>query len=178
MQEEWRDIPNYEGLYQASSKGRIRSVEGKVTYSVRHGVRHWNSRILKQKQTKDKCCRVTLWRDKKPKDWLVHRLVAMAFLGVPSEALTVNHIDGNRENNNVENLEWLSLADNIRHGFANGLYPTKKVVLNRDGDMFEFSSYLEASRFLGRNDGYVSNAIKNNRAIKDSVGLVYEIISV
>ena len=178
MQEVWKDIPGYEGLYQASSMGRIRSVEGKVTHSTMHGVRHWHSRILKQKQTKDKCFRVTLWKDKTPKGWLVHRLVAMAFLGLPpEEKYTVNHKDGNRENNCVDNLEWLSLADNIRHGFDNGLYPKKEIVLQKDGERFRFSSYAEASRFLGRNQGYVSNSIKRNGTIKDKDGLRYEVIS-
>ena len=178
MQEVWKDIPDYEGLYQASSMGRIRSVEGKVTHSTRHGVRHWHSRILKQKySTKDKSFRVMLWKDKTPKTWLVHRLVAMAFLGVPEESLTVNHKDGNRGNNCIDNLEWLSLSDNIRHGFNTGLYPLKNIALSKDGERFDFPSYASASKFLGRNKGYVSGCIKAGRTIKDKDGLRYEVIS-
>ena len=125
----WKDIPNYEGIYQASTFGNIRTVDNKVTYSAKHGERHWKSRILKGRGNNVITGkRVNLWKDKKGKDWLVARLIAMTFLGEPKERMTVKHIDGNRMNNKIENLEWLSLADNIRHGFNTGLYKTQKPI--------------------------------------------------
>ena len=112
--EVWKHIPNYEGLYQASNFGRIRSVEGKTTESVWHGTRVWKGRILKNKTKIPQECgfRVTLWKDKKSLDLLVARLVCMTFYGVPKNMnnkdvklrMTVNHKDGNRFNNNIENL--------------------------------------------------------------------------
>ena len=102
MQEIWKDIPDYEGIYQASTLGNIRTVEGKTTFSVRHGERHWKSRILKGRGDNYKTGRrVSLWKDKKCKDWLVARLVAITFLGKPETNLTVNHKDGNRLNNKI-----------------------------------------------------------------------------
>ena len=69
--------------------------------------------------------RVDLWKDGKPKTFLVARLVATTFLeDLIDTDMTVNHKDGNRLNNNIENLEWLSRADNIRYGFQNGQYYT------------------------------------------------------
>lgn len=59
--------------------------------------------------------RVSLRKDGKSKEFLVHRLVALAFIENPKNLATVNHIDGNKLNNSVENLEWLSLSDNIKH---------------------------------------------------------------
>lgn len=170
MEEIWKDIPNYEGIYQASTFGNIRTVEGKTTYSVRHGERHWKSRILKGRGDNHITGkRVSLWKDKKCKDWLVARLVAITFLGEPKEKLTVNHIDGNRLNNRIENLEWLTLGDNIRHGFNTGLYPQKQVTLFKNGKKFKtFRSMAECSRFLGKNTAYVSNVLKRKGKILES----------
>lgn len=127
MEEEWKDIPGYEGLYQASTLGQIRTCEGKVTRSARFPRRVWKQRIMKQK-----CCankhgrsdyRVELWKDGQHHTFLVSRLVASTWCDGYKEGFTVNHINGNPLDNRAENLEWLSHGDNIRHGFANGLYP-------------------------------------------------------
>lgn len=166
----WKDIPNYEGIYQASSEGEIRSVEGKTTYSKLRGERRWKSRILKGRGNNLVTGkRVNLWKDGKCKEWLVARLVAITFLGNPPEGYTVNHKDGNRLNNCIENLEWLSRADNIRHGFNTGLYKNiqNAITLCDDKNTYNFNSHSEASRFLGRSNGYVNNALKHKRQIKD-----------
>ncbi len=167
----WKDIPGYEGIYQASTFGNIRTVEGKTTSNKRYPVRRWKSRVLKGRGDNPKTGkRVNLWKDGKPKDWLVARLVAITFLGNPPEGFTINHKDGNRLNNNLDNLEWLSLADNIKHGFANGLYPTKEVVLRYKGQIFAFKSMYECDKYLKKYRGYTSNAIKNNKPLYDSEG--------
>ena len=128
--EEWRDIPGYEGLYQASTLGRIRTCEGKVTKSARFQHRVWKQRIMKLKCTKNKkgrCdFRVELWKDGNHRTWLVSRLVAITWCDGYKDGMTVNHKNGDQLDNSVENLEWLSHGDNIRHGFASGLYPQAK----------------------------------------------------
>ena len=164
----WKDIPGYEGLYQASTLGRIRTCANKVTSNARYSTRIWKSRIMKGRGDNPKTGkRVSLWRDGKPKDYLVARLVAMTFLGDPPTDFTVNHKDGNRLNNNIENIEWLSNGDNVRHAFATGLMIRlqKEITLKDDesGVEFKFSSYSECSRFLEKNPGYVSNRIKKNK---------------
>jgi hypothetical protein len=169
MEEIWKDIPNYEGIYQASNLGRIRTAPNKKTFSRRNGVRYWKIRVLKGRGDNAKTgSRVSLWKDGKVKDWLVARLVAITFLGQPSkDANTVNHINGNRLDNNINNLEWLSLADNIRHAFDTGLMPQRKIMLiNKDCEMV-FRSMSAASKHIGRNSGYISFCIKNNRNIRD-----------
>ena len=128
--EEWKDIPGYEGLYQASTFGRIRTCEGKVTSSARFPHRVWKQRVLKQKMCRNRKgrfdYRVELWNGKLHKTWLVSRLVAMTWCDGYRDGWTVNHINGDPLDNRSDNLEWLSLGDNIRHGFANGLYPQAK----------------------------------------------------
>lgn len=131
MIEEWKDIPGYEGLYQASTLGQIRTCEGKTTSSARFQHRVWKQRIMKQKCTKNKKgrkdYRVELWNGKNHKTWLVSRLVALTWCNGYQIGYTVNHKNGNPLDNRAENLEWLSHGDNIRHGFANGLYPQAKL---------------------------------------------------
>lgn len=176
---EWRDIPGYEGIYQASTTGFIRTVDGKITVQRDGTVLRWKSRILKGRGDCYKTgSRVNLWKDGNHQDFLVARLVALTFLGTPPDGYTVNHIDGNRLNNNVINLEWLSNGDNIRHGFKTGLYANLQnpVLLKNADSSHSFPSKAEASRFLGRKNGYVSNCLKLGRPARAVNGILYEIV--
>lgn len=166
--ETWKDIPGYEGLYQASSLGRIRTCENKVTSNALYSTRVWKSRIMRGRgDNYSTGKRVSLWKDGKSKDYLVARLVALTFLGDPPKDYTVNHKDGNRLNNIVENLEWLSRGDNVRHAFATGLMRrVQKGITLKDcvsDAIYEFDSYSECCRFLGRNHDYVSQRIKKRQ---------------
>ena len=179
--EVWKDVPEYEGIYQASNYGEIRSVEGKTTCNKRHGKRVWKSRVLKgrgDKYTPGK--RVSLWKNGKAKDFLVARLVATTFLGVPPEGYTVNHKDGNRLNNRVENLEWLSIGDNIRHAFDTGLINTQKpitIAREKGGEVFSFRSFSSADRLLHHTHGYTSQRLKRNHyTLFDANGDLYRVV--
>ena len=169
MEEIWKNIPNYEG-YQASNLGRIRTYN-KKTYTKLHGERHWQNRILKfkpdynskHKEKQGTGYRVTLWKNGKGKDYLVARLVATTFLeNLIDTKMTVNHKNGNRLDNRAENLEWLSLSDNIKYGFENGQYKQHKTILYNENEKYEFRSKSIASNFLGRCNGYVSMCLKRN----------------
>jgi hypothetical protein len=173
--ETWKDIPGYEKLYQASDLGRIRSVDGKKTFTKHHGVRTWKGRILKNK-TKipvKSGYKVTLWKGGEYKDFLVARLICTTFNGVIDETLpikkrmTVNHKDGDRLNNNYNNLEWLTIKENIQHAFETGLMHQKNIILQGDDGVKRFfMSLSKASFFLNHSHGYVSNNIKKNRILK------------
>lgn len=178
--EKWRDIPGYEGIYQVSNMGRIRTCEGKTTYTERHGIRHWKQRIIKQKLCKNrygrKDARVSLWKDGKEKTWLVSRLVGVAWCAGYSGGMTINHINGNSLDNRAKNLEWLSIRDNIRHAFSNNLMPCQTpVFLVCQDNVSEFCSMAKASRFLGRNAGYVSGQIKRGHRITSADGKEYAV---
>lgn len=114
MNEEWRDIAGYEGLYQVSNLGRVRSLDRKV--QNRNGLAVKKGKLLKSvgKQYK----KVGLWKDNKGTDVLVHRLVAMAFIPNPLNLPEVNHKDENKHNNAALNLEWCDRLYNARHGTA------------------------------------------------------------
>lgn len=176
--ETWKDIPGYEGIYQASTYGNIRTAEGKTTSNKRYNTRCWKSRILKGRGDNPITGkRVSLWKDGKSKDWLVARLVAITFFGNPPKGFTVNHKDGNRLNNSIENLEWLSLSDNIKHGFSTGLYHTQKsVILKKDGKEFEFRSMAQCDKFLKRAQGYTSGRLKKSNVLEDVDGSLYIVL--
>ena len=165
MKEIWKDIDGYSG-YQVSNFGRVRTKD-KITFTKKHGERHWKDRILKPKiSNKDKCLRVDLWKNGKHKTILVHRLVANAFLEKNIDTnLTVNHKDGNRLNNRVDNLEWLTLADNIRHAFNTGLQSNQikiKLINKSDNSYRIFRSASETSRAINKNHGYISSKVRQN----------------
>lgn len=117
MKEIWKDIPNYEGLYQISNLGRVKSLRG-------------NEKILKQLINRDGYYVVRIRKDKKRKEYFVHRLIAICFIEYKNNykclddeknklfdinKLTVNHIDKNRLNNDINNLEWCTLRYNIKY---------------------------------------------------------------
>jgi hypothetical protein len=179
--EQWKDIPGYESLYQASNEGRIRTCEGKTTQNARFSKRVWKQRILKQKLQTNSYgrtdARVSLWKDGKSKDHLVARLVAMAWVDGYTQGMTVNHIDGNSMNNNACNLEWLTIGDNIRKGFTDGLYSSQKgVALIGTGERHDFQSMAMAGRFLGRTSGYISGCIKKCKNASNINGELFEIV--
>lgn len=178
MKEIWKDIPEYKGIYQASNLGQIRTAPNKTTFTKRHGVRKWKVRILKGRgDFRQTGRRVSLWKDGEAKDFLVARLVAFTFYDkdINDHSLTVNHIDGNRLNNNIENLELISLAGNIKHAFDTGLMPCRRIKLyNKDCELI-FRSMTKASEYIGRNHGYISLCLKNGRKIKSIDGKDYEI---
>lgn len=175
MKEIWKDIPNYENIYQSSNLGRIRTVSNKVTYTQKHGIRVWKQRILKGRgNNKVTGYRVGLWKNGICKDWLVARLIVITFIGYPTEkANTVNHKDGNRFNNNIFNLEWLSRGDNVRHAFNTGLMPYKKIKLYNKSGVKNFRSMSLASEFIGRNKGYISGCLKLNKKIISKLGEIF-----
>jgi hypothetical protein len=101
--EEWRDIPGYEGLYQVSNFGRVKSLR--------------KSCVLKEQNLPNGYPYAALKVDGVQRNRLIHRLVAAAFIQNPENKQEVNHKDGNKRNNHVENLEWVTRFENIKHAF-------------------------------------------------------------
>lgn len=104
MKEEWRDIKGYEGLYQVSNLGRVKA----LTRTVKRNGKdmHLNEKILKVQKNPYGYCLVTLSSNGVEKHIMVHRLVAEAFIVKADVSFEVNHIDENKANNRVDNLEW------------------------------------------------------------------------
>ncbi|MEJ9158669.1 NUMOD4 domain-containing protein [Bacillus cereus] len=149
----WLPVVGYEGSYEVSNTGEVRTDANKVTYTKHHGIRRWRQRSLKPKTCKGRDFRVDLWMNGKPKTFLIHRLVALAFLPKVEGKNSINHKDGNPKNNHVSNLEWCDHKDNNNHAFDNDLMSSnKKVILvdNLTGEEHYFRSMSKANIFLGR----------------------------
>ena len=106
----WKDIQGYEGLYWASNLGNIKSLK----------------KVLKFNKVEKGYLHVTLYKNGTPKTIKAHRLTAKAFIPNIENKPEVNHIDGNKENNNIINLEWNTRAENNMHAIKNGLLKFKK----------------------------------------------------
>ena len=123
MKEEWRDIEGYEGYYQVSNFGRVKSLDRIQTQ--KRGNKYYNrkykSQIIKSYLTHKGYCAIGVTKNNKHKNFAVHRLVAKAFIPNPKNKPQVNHIDGNKENNRVDNLEWNTGSENLKHAYKNKL---------------------------------------------------------
>lgn len=114
----WKDIKGYEGLYQVSNLGRVKSLERRSHKLSTGGVRVYKAAIKKPETMKLDYKRIHLYKNGKLRKWLVHRLVAEMFLDAPVEPIEkmhVNHINGVPSDNRVENLEWVTPNENCKH---------------------------------------------------------------
>lgn len=156
MEEEiWKDIPGYEGIYQASSLGRIKSLP-RIIHVTRSSYRTGSYSYTVQEKIMSPSIRtgylgITLTKSDKKYNCLIHRLVAKTFLPEYSDNLEVNHIDENKLNNCLKNLEVCTREYNKNYGTGNtrsALHRSKAVIqLSKDGSIIrEWSGINEASR--------------------------------
>lgn len=111
MQEEWKPIEGYEGLYEISNFGRVKSL---------NYLRNYREKILINMRTNKGYLYVTLYKYKIQKHFQSHRLVALAFIPNPENKRCVNHIDNIRDNNITSNLEWVTHKENMEHAAKQG----------------------------------------------------------
>lgn len=129
MEEIWKDIRGYEGLYQISNLGRVKRLKRQYeTYN--NLTRRYNTRIVNEKIIKGTISkgynRIVLTKDKIEKNYFVHRLVIENFVRKVKENENIDHIDFNKLNNNINNLEIVSIDENNNRAFANGLRKNAK----------------------------------------------------
>lgn len=186
----WKDIEGYEGLYQVSNLGRVKRVR--------------SGRIRTQKIAKNGYCQVNLSKNNQVNFYLVHRLVANAFIPNPNNLPQVNHKDENKTNNHIENLEWCTQSYNnlwgtgterqnySRHKNDPQGLSWKKALKTRDknnnvnsskrvcqyslvGNLITvFNSISETSRKLGINVADISNCCNGKRKTAKGYKFVYE----
>ena len=111
MDEIWKDIPGYEGIYQVSNNGKVKSMK-----RIRKGGGVLKEKMMTLYLDKDGYVKTSLYKNKKKNPMMVHRLVAFAFIDNPNMFPQINHKDENHSNNNVENLEWCDSKYNTNYG--------------------------------------------------------------
>lgn len=171
MKEIWKDIKDYEGLYQVSNLGRVKSLRRLITNQ--YNSFYIEEKILKIWKNNKGYGLVTLSKNGTHKKFQVHRLVALHFLPNPSNLPEVNHKDENKLNNSVDNLEWCDRLYNVRYG--TGIERQKKKQLNDikksksvlqydlEGNFIkEWKSTMECCR-NGYNQGHVAECCRGER---------------
>lgn len=145
----WEPIKGYEGLYEVSEHGVVRSCARYIKTDIRHvKERLIEGRFLKQATKRNGYKTVDLCKDGKVKTTLVHRIVATAFCPNPHGYRFVNHIDSDRSNNDSTNLEWVTSSENRMHGIKQGnvTFLKKAVLCIESGEIFE--SPIQAAEWL------------------------------
>lgn len=175
MEEVWKDIQGYEGLYQVSNQGRVRSLD---RMEECNGItRKRKGRLMAQRFNKYGYLIVGLRNGTSQKTFTVHRLVAKTFIPNDRNYTEVNHIDENKQNNNVLNLEWCNNQYNIKYGTGIERRAEKKrkrvIQCNLDGEeLMEFSSITEAAKSINKGTSVISACCKGIR--KTAYGYVWK----
>lgn len=172
MEEIWKDIPGFEGYYQVSNFGRVKSLERRCST-------HWGSRLVPSKmltpQLKDGYLEVTILNTSKS----IHRLVAITFIPNPDDKPQVNHKNGDKSDNRVENLEWVTGKENVEHAITTGLVDSEHLAkwqrlgtskVSKTCECIEtgqsFKSIASAAKWLNVSGSAISISIRENRACK------------
>ena len=156
----WYPIKGWEGLYEINKNGKVRNAKNKNTI-----VRDINN------------CgyyRVSLYNQGQSKRYFRHRLVAEQFLDKPEGKDFVNHIDGDKSNNSLENLEWVSQSENEKHAFENGLkQKTNKpfIIEFVNGDIKEYENQYVCAKEIGCSQSSVKNWLNGQRNPRPSYGI-------
>lgn len=167
LERKWKEIKGYEGKYIVSNYGEIVSLP---RYKQNHNKKQYvqPKDILKYINNKNGYTYVFLCNNSKYKNIRLHKIVATAFIPNPKNLPQINHIDGNKQNNRVDNLEWCTASENIKHAYKMGLVKNNNKIkvkqYNIKGELVNsFNSISEASNKTGVSAGAISMCINNKR---------------
>jgi hypothetical protein len=177
MKEIWRSVVGFEGYYEISNLGNIHSIDRTIITKI--GLRKLKSKQLKLYPNEQGYLNTTVRINNIVHNFRVHRLVAEAFILNPENKLTVNHIDCNKQNNIVSNLEWATYSENIKHAYDNNLNNSKsqyKTVLqySKTGHFIsEHISISDAIKSLNIDRGNHISDVCNGR-MKTAYGYIWK----
>lgn len=148
--ETWKSITGYEGMYEVSDQGRVKSLGSRFSNNRA-------DRYLKHGITRDGYCTIVLCKDGKMYGTTIHKLVASHFIENSQNRNEINHIDENKENNCVGNLEWCTRSENVSHSQG------QKIVLTKDGRDFQFRNLTIAALETGCSREQLSKLVRASR---------------
>ena len=155
----WCPIKGYEGLYEVSDQGMVKSIG------------YGKERILKPARNTG-YLQVNLWKNGEMKTYRVHRLVAKTFIPNPNNLQEINHKDENKENNSVLNLEWCDRKYNINYGTRNQRVSKPVIQYTKSGEFVkEWKSGIDVQRNLGYHQQYISECC--NGRYKSAYGFIW-----
>jgi hypothetical protein len=174
--EEWRDIPGFEGLYQASSLGRVKSLQRK------------HELIMRLQTVRNGYIVVSLRIAAGTKKLLrVHRLVAQTFIPNKENKPEVNHKDGNKENNIAQNLEWVTSSENHKHAYKTNIRKNSKwagyvnIYLKNGDFIIQVENTKMAAKWIRENTEHysavwqgINDACRNRRGCKTAYGFIFK----
>ena len=188
MNKEWRPVLGYEGLYEVSNMGNVRSLDRHLMYGNRYGF--LKGKPMKPHLISTGYLMVDLYKNSQRTHYLIHRLIAEAFISNPNNLPCIDHINTIKTDNRVENLRWCSYKENCNNPLTrehanikirskevqekilatkrkNQSYGCEKPVyyIDEDGSKRSFKSISEAARKIGRSYSTLSIALKKNRPV-------------
>ena len=175
MREIWKPIFGFEDLYSVSNKGNVKRNTTIGTSGTGRYAR--KEHLIKQRKNNSGYLSVDLYKDNKRYQFLVHRLVAKAFIDNPNNYPVVNHKDENPCNNNMENLEWCTQKYNMNYGtcaYRIGRSNSKKVTMFSKSyeKLGTFDSIIDAERKTGISNGNIGDCLHGRR--KTAGGYIWE----
>lgn len=166
--EVWKDIQDYEGLYQVSNFGRIKSLPITYNYRGEKYPRIFESKIMNPTFGSDGYASTQLTKNKIQKTFRVHRIVAETFIPNPDNLPIVDHINRIRNDNKASNLRWVTPMDNAKNGLTDSVIATYK-----DGTTKKFDSLKEASSETGLSSSSISSRCNSGKGAKSKDGITF-----
>ncbi len=176
MEEKWKNIKGYKGLYKVSNLGQVKSMGRKTI--MKDGVhRDYSEKILKQGKNNRGYCKLELYNEYSEKrTHLVHRLVAEAFIPNPDNKEQVNHKNGIKHDNVVTNLEWMNQEENMLHAYTNGIRKPAKYEHSEEAKIKMKEKRVGKTPFIKKVNqidpitNEILNTFKSTREAADFVG--------
>lgn len=169
MEEIWKDINGYDGEYQVSNLGRIKSVDRLTTRLCQYGIREYRipEKILRTRLGTSGYLCVNLHHEGKQVTEMIHRLVALHFCKGYRDGLVVNHKDEVKTNNRADNLEWVTQTANVNHGTAiqrKKKHPKAVVQISLSGEVVQtFPSLRAAAKAVGHHPTQIGHCCHGDR---------------